>query len=338
MINLPSTMMQEIKVEDAIGMVLAHDLTQIIPGEFKGRLFKKGHVVQEEDIQSLLDIGKQHIYVLNLEKGYVHEDDAALRMIEAIGGKNVTWSDPAEGKVTMKATIDGLVKIHPSFIHEVNRLGEVAIATVLNYTVAKQGDAVLATRVIPLIVRNAKVEVVERLAQVIKKQQQHIVEVKPFKKLKVGLVTTGSEILTGRIKDRFGPVVKEKVHALGSTVIEQKFVNDDIEDIHEQIQYFLSQSCDLILVTGGMSVDPDDRTPGAIARSGADIVSYGTPMLPGSMLMMAYVDDIPIMGLPGCVMHDPHTSFDVLLPRICAGEKIVKEHIEQLGYGGLHRC
>lgn len=337
--TLLEKMLSEVKVQDAVGMRLAHDLTQILPGTYKGRLFKKGHVIREEDIPALLDIGKEHIYILNLQAGYVHEDDAAQRMARAVQGKHLELTEPREGKVSLKSTIQGLAKIDKAFIDAVNSIGEIAMATIKHNILVQPGQALAATRVIPLIVEENKVLQMEQLAVEFKDTLGALpVSVKPLQSLKVGLITTGSEVFTGRIKDKFGPVVKKKIEDLGSKIVEQSLSPDDREAIVERIQHLQVQKVDLILVTGGMSVDPDDRTPGAIRHAGADVVSYGTPMLPGSMLMMAYLGKIPIMGLPGCVMHDEYTSFDVLLPRICAGETIELEDITSLGYGGLHNC
>ena len=331
-------MLREVKVEDAIGMILPHDLTQILPGEFKGRLFRKGHQVTEADIPALLSIGKEHIYVMELQPGYLHEDEAALRMAKAIAGDNLKLTEPHEGKVNVKSEIHGLVKIDKAFVDSVNAIDEVVLSTIRSNTVVQAGASLVGTRVIPLIVDEAKVVEVERLAAARRAEGFTLLEVKPFRKLRVGVITTGSEVFKGRIKDKFGPVVKEKVAQLGSEVVDQRFVSDDSEAIVGEIHALEALGVDLVLVTGGMSVDPDDRTPGAIKQAGARVVSYGTPMLPGSMLMIAYLGDLPIMGLPGCVMHDPYTSFDVLLPRICAGEEIVRSDITEMGYGGFYQC
>ncbi|CAN7724365.1 molybdopterin-binding protein [Paenibacillus sp. LjRoot153] len=337
-----TSMLREVKVEDAIGMILPHDLTQILPGEFKGRLFRKGHQVTEADIPALLSIGKEHIYVMELQPGYLHEDEAALRMARAIAGtdkcSDLRLTDPHEGKVNLKSEIHGLVKIDKAFVDSVNAIDEVVMSTIRSNTVVQGGASLVGTRVIPLIVDEAKVEEVERLAAARRAEGFTLLEVKPFRKLRVGVITTGSEVFKGRIQDKFGPVVKEKVAQLGSEVVDQRFVSDDSEAIVGEIHALAALGVDLVLVTGGMSVDPDDRTPGAIKAAGARVVSYGTPMLPGSMLMIAYLGDLPIMGLPGCVMHDPYTSFDVLLPRICAGEVIVRSDITEMGYGGFYQC
>ncbi|CAG7648896.1 Putative competence-damage inducible protein [Paenibacillus solanacearum] len=330
------SMLEEVKVEEAVGMVLAHDLTQIIPGQFKGRLFKKGHVIREEDIPALLSIGKEHIYTIRLEAGYLHEDEAAFRMAKAAQGSQVELTDPHEGKITLKAAIHGLAKIDKARIDRVNALDQVIMSTIKTNTVVAPGKPLMGTRVIPLIMEEAKIAAVERIAA---DGDGPIVEVKPFRKLRAGLITTGSEVFKGRIQDKFGPIVREKLAALGSEVIEQRMAPDDSDTIVREIHRFLHEDrADLILVTGGMSVDPDDRTPGAIKQAGARVVSYGTPMLPGSMLLIGYLGDVPVMGLPGCVMHDPYTSFDVLLPRICAGEEITREDIMEMGYSGLYGC
>lgn len=334
-------MLREVKVEDAIGMILPHDLTQILPGEFKGRLFRKGHQVTEADIPALLSIGKEHIYVMELQPGYLHEDEAAQRMAIAIAGDEggeLIFTEPHEGKVNVKSPIRGLVRIDKTFVDSVNAIDEVVMSTIRSGVVVEAGASLVGTRVIPLIVDEAKVVEVECIAAARRAEGFTLLEVKPFRKLRVGVVTTGSEVYKGRIKDKFGPVVKEKVAQLGSEVVDQRFALDDSEAIVGEIHALLAQNVDLVLVTGGMSVDPDDRTPGAIKQAGARVVSYGTPMLPGSMLMIAYLGDVPIMGLPGCVMHDPYTSFDVLLPRICAGETIVRSDITEMGYGGFYQC
>lgn len=328
--------MTEVSIYDAIGLRLAHDLTQILPGTFKGRLFKKGHVITEEDIPKLLDIGKQHIYVLSLADTDLHEDDAALEMAQALCDDTLMMTEPHEGKVNLKAKIKGVVTIDERLIYAINELGDIALATIVTHRVVEEEQLIAATRIIPLIVDKAKIQKVKLLCD--HYRQQHgtsPITVKPLPKRQIGLITTGSEVYNGRIRDKFGPAVKNKLEWLGSVIGEQLFAPDDKAIIVQHIHSLKAKGYDMIIVTGGMSVDPDDRTPGAIKAAGTDIVSYGTPMLPGSMLLIGYLDETPILGLPGCVMHDDYTSFDVLLPRILLGEKIKREDIVKLGYGGL---
>jgi len=330
--------LKEVPVQEAVGLRLGHDLTRIVPGEFKGRAFRKGHVITAEDIPLLLDIGKEHIYIMDLPEGWVHEEDAALRMAQAAAGDNVELSEPSEGKVVLKAAIPGLAKIDETFVHLANDIEHVVFSTIKTDVVVRSGASLAAARVVPLVVEEATVARFETTAQQhrYRTNAQPIVAVKPFRALKAGVVTTGGEVFTGRIEDKFGPVLKEKLAALGSEVVEQRFSADNTESIAEHIRYFQEKHVDLILVTGGMSVDPDDRTPGAIKRAGADIVSYGTPMLPGSMMLFGYLPGgVPIFGLPGAVIYENFTSFDVLLPRVCAGERIERADIVKLGYGGL---
>ncbi|MCR2803431.1 molybdopterin-binding protein [Paenibacillus soyae] len=334
-----STSLKEVPVREAIGLRLAHDLTRIVPGEFKGRLFKRGHLITEEDIPSLLDIGKEHIYIMELGDLDLHEDDAAARMAGALADNDLLLSEPHEGKVSIKSPILGLAQIDRGVVEAINRLGEIALATVKTNTVVQPGAAIAATRAIPLVVPRSKVEQAEAIARQHRSENEAApIRVRPLRKVRAGLLTTGSEVFNGRIQDKFGPAVAAKLAAFGSEVAEQRFAPDDRQTIVKEILYLLGQGYDMILVTGGMSVDPDDRTPGAIGAAGAEIVSYGTPMLPGSMLLMGYLGDVPIMGLPGCVMHDPYTSFDALLPRILAGDRITREDIIELGYGGLLGC
>lgn len=323
-------MKKEVRVEDAVGMRLAHDLTRIVPGEFKGRLFKKGHVISADDIPALLNIGKEHIYILELSDGELHEDDAALRMGNALAGEAMRFEEPHEGKVVLKAEMQGLLKVDAERLFAINMIDEIAVVAKENNTVLEPGDKIAGLRAIPLTVAEEKVARVEALAA-----EGPVFAIKPFRRLKVGVVTTGSEVLKGRIEDKFGPRVREKLERYGSEVIEQKIVGDLVEDIAGAIEAFHAAGADMVICTGGMSVDPDDRTPGAIKRAATEVVSYGMPVLPGSMMMLAYREGMPIFGLPGCVIFDDFTSFDILLPRVLAGEKVTREEVARLGHGGL---
>jgi molybdenum cofactor synthesis domain-containing protein len=323
-------MKKEVRVEDAIGMRLAHDLTRIVPGEFKGRLFQKGHVIREEDIPALLNIGKEHIYILDLADGELHENDAALRMAEVLGGEQMTYDDPHEGKVVLKSAIQGLLKVDVEQLLRINSIDEIAVVSKKTDTVLEPGDKIAGLRAIPLTIAEEKVAAVEAIAR-----EQAVFTVKPFRSLKVGIVTTGSEVLKGRIEDKFGPTVREKMARFGSEVLGQLIVGDDVQDIVNAIIEWQERGAELVICTGGMSVDPDDRTPGAIKRAATEVVSYGMPVLPGSMMMLAYRDGMPIFGLPGCVIFDEFTSFDILLPRVLAGEKVTRAEVAALGHGGL---
>ncbi|MHB1626988.1 MAG: molybdopterin-binding protein [Bacilli bacterium] len=324
-------MKREIRVEDAVGKVLAHDLTKIVPGEFKGRLFQKGHVIVEKDIEQLLAIGKEHIYVLSLEEGEVHEDVAASRMAAAIAHRSLLFSEPNEGKVTVKSAHAGLLRIDVKALYAVNALGDLAVVTKRAHSAVTENQTVAGLRAIPLIVRDERLTSFETTLE----KTGPLLEVLPFRRASVGVVTTGSEVYKGRIEDRFGPVLRAKLQVYGARWLGQEIVDDATDMIAQAIDRLIERGADIVLVTGGMSVDPDDRSPGAIAKAATEVVSYGVPMLPGSMSMLAYRHDVVLMGLPGCVIFDSVTAFDHLLPRVLAGQRLTGADIAELGHGGL---
>lgn len=323
--------MEKVKVQDAVGMILCHDITEIVPGKFKGRAFAKGHVIREEDIEKLLDLGKRHIYVWDLSKGYVHENDAALRMAQAASGENIIFSEVKEGKIELRAACDGVLKINLDTLYAVNSEDEICFATIHGNKQVTKGKLLAATRVIPLAVRE---EILKSFERICCESKSPLVEVKPFVPSKIGVVTTGSEILSGRISDKFGPVLIEKAKELHATVIGQVFPGDEPEAITQAILDFLSQGADMVAVTGGMSVDPDDLTPSAIRACADEVVTYGTPVLPGAMFMLAYAQGKPIVGLPGCVMYSKRTVFDLAVPRLLTGEKLSRQDFVQMAHGG----
>jgi molybdenum cofactor synthesis domain-containing protein len=327
-------MKREVPVEQAVGMVLAHDMTQIIPGEFKGVAFKLGHVIREEDIPRLLDMGKQHIYVLELGDDELHENDGAVRMAQALAGPGVILSEVHEGKVVLKAAHRGMLWVDSEALFEMNRIHDISISTRVPYTHVEAGTSVAGVRPIPLLVKREKIERVEQIAKAAAASGRKAIDVLPYRDHRVAIVTTGSEIASGRVPDRSGPVLREKFAAVGVEVMSQVFPGDDQDAIVQAIVEACERGATIICVTGGMSVDPDDRSPGAIRRAADEVIRYGTPMLPGSMLMLAYRGDTAIFGLPGAVIHDPRTSFDVLLPRVLAGLRVTSDDIARHGVGG----
>ncbi|MEG1409984.1 MAG: molybdopterin-binding protein [Terrisporobacter sp.] len=326
--------MKEIETKDAVGHVLCHDITQIVKDKIKGVVFKKGHVVREEDINVLLSLGKEHLYVWEKKEGMLHENEAVQILRDICKNEYMDESEVKEGKIEISASIDGLLKIDTKKLKSINSLGEMMIATRHNNIPIKKGDKLAGTRIIPLVIETEKMEIAKILAG-----EEPILCIKPYVHKKAGIVTTGSEIFKGRIKDTFGPVVKEKIEEFNVEVIGQTIVDDGSENITKAIMEFIDKGADMVLCTGGMSVDPDDKTPGAIKNTGADIVTYGLPVLPGAMMLCSYYkkDDktISIIGLPGCVMYAKRTIFDLLLPRIMADEIITKDDLSSLGLGGL---
>ncbi len=325
-------MLKVIPVEEAVGLPLAHDITEIIPGKHKGPAFRRGHIVRQEDISKLLDVGKRNLYVMELEKDELHEEDAARRLAKAAAGANLRLTDPSEGRINLVATISGLLKIDADLLYRLNSLGDLMMATLPGDRYVKEGTVVAGTRTIPVVVKEELIQKAEAICR-----EKPIVTLLPMPPKRFHLVVTGSEVFTGRIKDGFGPVVTRKVSELGSELVSVKLAPDDPDVIAGHIQEAKRTGADVILVSGGMSVDPDDKTPEGIRRSGAKVETHGFPVLPGSMFVMAYLDETPVMGLSGCVLHDPFTAFDALLPRLLAGEKITRAGIMAMGHGGLQR-
>ncbi len=323
--------MKTIPVKDAIGKILAHDITRIVPGVEKGPAFKKGYCIGAQDIQILLDIGKEQIYVLDIKPGSIHENEAAERIARAAAGPGLRLTDPSEGRINLVSTTPGLLKIDIDALNRLNTIQDVSFATIHSNHAVEAGVPVAGARVIPLVVQDDLVCAAEELCQAC----YPLIQVKPFLSLRVGMVTTGSEVYHGRIQDKFGPVVTKKFNQLGSAITRQILVSDNIDMTVAAINDLIREGAQMVVLTGGMSVDPDDQTPASIRATGADVVAYGVPVFPGAMFMLARLGDIPILGLPGCVMYYQTSIFDLIVPRILAGDKVTREDITRLGYGGF---
>ena len=323
--------MKKIPVEQAVGQTLCHDMTAILPGGFKGVRFKRGHVITEEDIPVLLDMGKSHIFVWEPGADEVHEEDAALAIAEAICGPNVTYSGPSEGKYLISSGIHGLFCVNSEALIDINCVPDYTIACRPGHTVVSKGEKLSGARIVPLVTKRENVE----KAVAIAKENYPVFSVKPFLPLKAAVIITGSEVYYGRIPDRFEPIMREKLASYGAEILGVTKCPDDLSMILSAIETFVSQGAQLILLTGGMSVDPDDLTPTAIRQCGAQMVTQGVPMQPGNMLTMAYLGETMLIGVPGASMHSAVTSLDVFLPRIFVGERIEKRDAAILGEGGF---
>ena len=324
--------MKSIEVEKAVGLTICHDITEIVPGEHKRVAFKKGHVVRPEDVPHLLRLGKEHLYVWSDQpKDLVHEDEAARRIASAIAGPNISFGSPAEGRINLKSDIQGLFVMDVDFLETLNNVTDVTIAAIGAQREVRAGQSLAGTRVIPLCTAEESVSGVEELCR----RHGPLLSVLPLARHRVGVVTTGSEVYHGRIKDAFGPVLKEKFTAWGSEITFQAIVPDEPEATAAAIRQALDQGSTIVTVTGGMSVDPDDKTPAAIREVSGEVVTYGTPVFPGAMFMLAYKGQVPIMGLPGCVMYNRATIFDLVVPRLLAGQRLTKRDFIRLGHGGF---
>ncbi len=324
--------MKLIDTKDATGTVLAHDITQIIKGVTKDAVFRKGHIVTEEDIPVLLSVGKDHLYVWENDPDMLHENDAAEILRKICQGSHMHPTPVKEGKIELVADECGYFMVNREKLDAVNSLGEMMIATIPSGIKVEKGQKLCGTRIIPLVIEKEKMEKAVSVAG-----ERPILDIIPFRKKNYGVVTTGNEVYYGRIQDTFTPVITSKMDEYGCTMVAHTVSDDNPEHIENAIKAMIGRSdIDMIICTGGMSVDPDDKTPLAIRNSGAEIVTYGAPVLPGAMFLMSYLKDgRPVVGLPGCVMYAGRTIFDLVLPRIMADVPVTKEYISSLGYGGL---
>ena len=323
--------MKLIRTEEAVGHVLCHDMTQIIKDQYKDARFRKGHIVTEEDIPVLLSMGKEHLYVWEMNENMVHENDAAERLLALCGQENMTRSEVKEGKIELKAACDGLFRVDSRRLVAVNSLEEIMIATRHGNTAVKKGDKLAGMRVIPLVIEEGKLKAAKAAAG-----EEPLLELLPYVKKTAAIVATGSEVKKGLIQDTFTPVVRDKLAAYGIETISIAYSGDGVDNVAGAILEARNTGADMILCTGGMSVDPDDNTPGGIRASGARIVTYGAPVLPGAMFLLGYFEDgTPICGLPGCVMYAGATIFDLALPRIAAGVELTRRDFAVMGEGGL---
>jgi molybdenum cofactor synthesis domain-containing protein len=323
--------MKIVPVEKAVGQVLGQDLTKIVPGKYKGAPFRKGRIILEEDIPQLLEMGKHKIYVYELDKDELHENDAALALAEEIIGEGTVCGEAKTGRVDIFAGRNGLLKIDVEGLSGVNSIPEMVVATIHNNSVVAKGDLIGAAKIVPLTIKKTKIEEMKSLIE----KNGPVIAVKTLNPLAIAIIVTGNEVYSGKVRDGFAPVIESKIKTYGCEVISTTYLPDDKQMITGAIKKARDAGAQLVVVTGGMAVDPDDVTPAAILAAGGRLVTYGSPVMPGAMFMLAYLDDLPIMGLPGSVMYYKTTIFDLVLPRLLAGERVEAWDITALGHGGL---
>lgn len=321
--------MKKIEVEKAVGMALCHDITAMRDG-FKGAAFKRGHIIREEDVEKLLDLGKRTVFIWEDNAGEIHEEDAARRMAAMAPVEGAHYTEPSEGKVLLMADRRGMLRVDRALLREINSIGDLTIATLPDHYPVEAGARLASMRIVPLVTQEEQIERAEAFCN-----GRRLLELRPYREIKVGVVVTGSEIYSGRIKDKFEPVVRGKLAHYPCEILGVTICDDDLSMIVSAAQNWLDRGAELLIFTGGMSVDPDDLTPTAIRTLGADIVSHGVPAQPGNMTLVAYRGDVAILGVPGAAISLPTTMFDVLLPQVFTGDKLTKEDLVRLGEGGL---
>ena len=324
--------MKKIRTEEAVGLTLCHDITEVRDG-FKGRAFRRGHVVTAADVEHLLNLGKKHLYVWEENAGEIHEEDAALRLAAMAPVEEAEWTGPSEGKMTLTAKRDGLFRVNKPLLDRINQIGEITIATLPDHYPVRAGDKLCGLRIIPLVCQESEIDQAEAMTA---EAERPLMELIPFREnLPVGIIVTGSEVFSGRIRDKFEPVVREKTVAYHADILGCIFCDDDLSMLLSAIDKWKKRGAKLIVMTGGMSVDPDDLTPTAIRQSGAEIVTQGVPAQPGNMFTVAYLEDVTILGVPGAAIHAKITMLDVLLPQVFTGVPFTRQELRSLGMGGL---
>lgn len=321
--------MKKINVEDAVGMTLCHDITAMFDG-FKGALFKRGQVITAEDIPRLLDIGKKSIFVWEENAGEIHEEDAALRMAKMVETDNTYFTGPSEGKVLLMASEHGMLRVDTELLREINSIGDITITSIPDHYPVETDRRVASMRIVPLVTQEEQIIRAEELCR-----DRKLFRLLPYRQMKVGIIITGSEVYSGRIKDKFEPVARRKLEKYPAEILGVTICDDDLSMLVKAAEKYLEMGADILIFSGGMSVDPDDLTPSAIRALGADVVSHGVPSQPGNMTLVAYLGDVAILGVPGAAISMPTTIFDVLLPQVFAGEKFTKADLINLGEGGL---
>ena len=321
--------MKKIPVEQAVGMTLCHDITKMVDG-FKGAAFKRGHVIREEDIEELLNIGKKTIFVWEENAGEIHEEDCALRMAAMTPVQGAHYTAPSEGKVLLMADTRGMLRVDTELLWEINSIGDITISTLPDHYPVEPGARLASMRIVPLVTREEQIITAERLCR-----DRKLLDLRPYAHKRIGVIITGSEVYSGRIKDKFEPVVRRKMESYPAEILGVTICDDDLSMIVNAAKTYLAKGADFLIFTGGMSVDPDDLTPTAIRQLGAQVVSHGVPSQPGNMTLVAYLSDVAILGVPGAAISLPTTIFDVLLPQIFTGDKLTKDDLIRLGDGGL---
>lgn len=310
-------------------MELIHDITEMNDG-FKGAAFKRGHIIRQEDIDHMLRLGKEHVFIWEELAGEVHEDDCARRMVAMAPVPGTHYTEAAEGKVLLFADQRGMFRVNRRLLNKINSIGDIIICTLPDHYPVEAGARLASMRIVPLVTGEEQILEAEQLCA-----KEALLDLRPYQHRNVGIIITGSEVFYGRIQDKFGPVVRKKLEKYPSRIVGVTICDDDTGEIADAARKLLDKGADFLIFTGGMSVDPDDLTPTAIRQMGAEIVSYGVPSQPGNMTLVAYLGDIPILGIPGAAIKLPTTVFDVLLPQIFAGDRISREELRNLAEGGL---
>jgi len=326
-------MIRTVRVEDAIGLKLLHDYTCIQHG-FKGAIKRRGEIVTFSDVDILKNCGHYYVYVYDetwSRPGFLHEVEAVEKFAHIVAGENIRIELGEEGKALLIAEKSGLLLVNGTVLKEINSTGVFVLVTRKTGSYIRRGDLIGIVDLIPLDVSVEFFEVFERKLV----EYRPIIRVIEHKHPKIGVVVTGTEIVEGMRRDLAGPIVLKKISEYECIPGRIEYARDDLEEISGKILALLLEH-DAVIVTGGMSVDPTDKTPSAIASIADEVVIYGIPIKPTTMSMVAYKGGKAIVGVSSGIIHYPEENIlDVVLPWIASGVKIPREFLISLGEGGL---
>ncbi len=343
-----------VSAEEAVGKKLLHDMTQIIPGEYKGAAYSAGQIVSIGDVCRLQQMGRFTVAVETEENSsLVHENTGAEQFATRMSGNNVEFSlPPREGKINLRAQVDGLLCVDVKRLEAFNMVPDVMCASRQDAMEIKAGSEFAGTRVIPLFIHP------DTYAQALHLLDRPLFSIAPLRTAKVGILVTGTEVFKGIIQDKFIPLISAKVAAYGCTVVHATIAPDDKTYLRDSIASMHDAGVDLLITTGGLSVDPDDVTRAALIEAGLTDILYGTPVLPGTMTLTGRITtkistptptelgnaciirqpqagEMQVLGVPACALYFKTTLFDILLPRLLAGRVITRYELARMGEGGF---
>lgn len=326
--------MKKIRIQDAPGEILDYDITGVDPEKgTKGRIFKRGHRIREEDFETLRDLGRDYIYVRDGNDIEVHEEDAAILAAPLIAGRNISHDpEPVEGKIQFYAECAGVFRVNPDRLYRLNELEIPSLPTIHSNLPVRKGQMVAAFRIIPL---TCPMETVDSMKTML---SDPLLSCEPYIAKNASIIITGNEIASGRKKDAFIPALSVKLKQFNVEKITSRILPDTRETISSVIREE-SRDAEIILITGGTSVDPDDATKQAMTDAGVKLLQKGNPVQPGNNLSLGYLDQIPVCSVPAAALTYKATALDIFLPRLLAKIPVTREDIVRSSHGGLcHFC
>ncbi len=329
-----TSLLTSVPIKEAEGEKIAHDMTIIVPGNFKGPAFKRGQTIIAGDVCRLQQMGRMNLYLEKhplSEEEWVHEDRAAESFAELMAGPGIIYQKPPqEGKITFTAARDGLLIIDRGRLEAFNLVPGVICSTRQSFSVVSKGHQIGGTRAIPLYI---SCDYCQKALTIL--GESPLLQVLSLKPARIGILITGTEIVQGLIKDKFETIIRAKVKKLGCCVICTLIVPDDRKTIADGILTLINKGAELIVTTAGLSVDPDDVTRQGLTDAGVENILYGAPILPGAMSLLARRGPVKVIGVPACALYYKTTAFDLLLPRVLAGMEITRLDLARMGHGAF---